>query len=277
MSRTIGMALAAATMWWSAVHAQDQLAFPYSVPEVLGVDEPVVLLDSIIHPVVPTLEESGYNIIHCFSDDKLPDMLSQGAAEVIIHHGIPTEVQEYARIYSHTETLPFFVNKEAGVGQLSSEMAGTILAGAVTNWTDVGGNDWSIKVYGPASELKRNALWRIVEASEEGVEELTLSGVGTYQYLAEAVSEYEGALSLGLRSRFASEKYLSSAVRVFPTDEDGIAVFSVPIFLYVKKDSDSAFETTMGLLRQVTGRAAEDGYHYPLEVREAELKKAMGR
>ena len=267
MIRGMYFAILAVTAWGQMAQASDKGLKRYMLAEIAGIDKPIILFDSIIHQARPSLGIYADAIEHCFDRQELPSMLKQGKAKVIIHHGLPVNAKGYVEVYSHTETLPFFVNKKSGVETLTAHQATQILSGTIRNWKQVGGLDKKIRIFGPAANLNRRGLRTIVREANRKTIKIEFSNVGNYKTLADAVNETEGGLSIGLRSIFAQGNRIPNVTRVFPVNKKGELVYSVPIFLYVKKQDETARKASLTLLQGVAKRALNDGHKYPLKER----------
>lgn len=255
----------AVTAAWILVRADDQ--FAGKVQLSLGVDGHIILMDSVMHPpdhTYPSIHSSM--VVQCFEDDEvLRSLLMDGKAKVIVHHGVPVvNADGYTRIYSHTETLPFFINKESGVEILSASDADKVLSGKVDNWEALGGNDIDIQIYGPQAKLNNDALLRIVKEAHGRSVDIEFAGVGNYEFMAEMVNNTEGGMAVGLRSEYASSEKLSNVDILLPTTDDGTLAYSIPIFVYVKQKDEDAHVIASNLFKLATERAKEDGHEYPL-------------
>ena len=267
MMRKLLLAVSALAVSWASVQAAADELHGEKGASLPRVPADVVLWDSIIHDVGPVLDDIADVIVHCFDDNMLPQLLNKSKDGVIVHHGAPIDAEGYTRVYSHTETLPFYINVESGVNDLSAAQADAILSGDVTNWSALGGNDIDIVIFGPESEQGKKALYRIVSKAASGAKEIEFTGVGDYAFMAETVNSTKGAVAVGLRSKYASPDNLPNATRVVPIAVDKSLVYSMPIFVYVKMGDEEARGAAMALLKQVGKRAMEDGLHYPLENR----------
>lgn len=257
------------------VLATDEDSRMFLVREISGIDRQLVLSDSVIHPplfpTLPGFENIHLNAKQCFDDQCLRSLADKGEVEVVVHHGIPMDVDGYKWIYSHTETLPIFVNKESGVDTITYDDTAAILSGHVKSWSDLGGNGIEIKIFGPEGQLQREALNKALSQAGLGISEIDFAGIGDYTFLAQKVNETEGALAIGLRSKYASPLSLPNANRTLPITNDKYLAFDIPISFYLKRDDKRARETASVLFRFVSERAKEDGLSFPLQERLGEL------
>ena len=224
-----------------------------------SINKEVRLANSVIHPV----DRPPKIVAYSFNNVELEKLQGDADVGVIIHHGKPLQAVGYNVVYSHSETLPFYVNRQVGVAKLSFTQSKNILAGETKNWADLGGADLPINIYVPSADLKKKAL-----AFQLGYAGSTLQAParssGSYYDLAAKLREDPGAIILGLRSEPAQPKNLADVMRVEPESEPGKPMFNVPIYIYIRTDSPEAQDATIALLRRVSVRAAEDGMNYPL-------------
>lgn len=235
---------------------------------VPSVTRPIVLWGSLIHYEPVHLVRYAAMIVQCFDEDHLPSLLRERKAKVIVHHGVPIDADGYKRIYSHTETLPFFVNKDSGVESLNAGDAAAILSGKVDNWAEIGGKEMGIKLYGPQTMLKKQALSRIVGGSVEN----EFAGTGDYAFMAEKVNKTKGAVAVGLRSKHAVRSNLPKGTLVLPITDTKMLAYTMPIFVYVKENDEEARAAATTLFNLVSERAKEDGARYPLDDRLKEFE-----
>ena len=229
------------------------------------IDNPIILWDSIIHQdAIPS-----DIIVQCFNDNDLPALLEEGQAKVVVHHGAPVDAEGYVGVYSHTETLPFFVNERSGVTTLNDTKASALLSGEVSNWSQIGGENLPVRLYGPDTALKRKALSRLVNAAHGQPMNLEFQGTGDYDFLASTLNTVPGALVVGLRSSLAQTKYLTNAIRTIPriSNLENTLFYAMPIFVYMKRHDVDASIAVQNLLKRVQEEALQDGFEYPLEER----------
>lgn len=257
------------------VLATDEDSRGFLVRDIPGIDRQIVLSDSIIHPPLfpqlPGFENIKLNAMQCFDDECLRFLTDKGDPEVVVYHDTPIDVDGYMWIYSHTETLPIFFNNKSGIDSITYDDAAAILSGQVKRWSDLGGNGVEIKIFGPKNQLQKKALSKTLSQTGLGISAIDFAGVGDYTFLAQKVNKTEGALAIGLRSKYALPLNLPHANRTWVVTRDNFLAFGTPISFYVKQDSTRAREAASVLFRFVNERAKEDGLSFPLQERLDEL------
>ena len=249
---------------WILVQADAESQIAAKVEPWLDVSDRVVLYDSIVHPYLPSYSSM---IVQCFEDEGLLSLLKEGKAKVIVHHGAPINSDNYTWIYSHTETLPFFVNKGSGVEILNTRDAAAVLSGEVNNWKNLGGNDVDIQIYGPKATLNNHALLRIMREVHGKSVDIDFFDVGDYKFMGEMVNKEKGAIAVGLRSKHALPDKLPNVNVLLPVTANGAPAYSIPIFIYVKRQDKDARVVASDLFELINERAKEDGQSYPLDDR----------
>lgn len=238
-----------------------------------------VFLDcSVGHPPPFVLREGGGEVVHTFGLEELTEVGDSGRAAAIVHHGEGKEVEGYSAIYSHTEILPLYVGREAGVVSLNLEQTKDIFAGRALTWSHVGGSEHKISMFVLSGELERRAV--DFHLQEAGVEFGAASEQRSdYEGLAAALAEFPGALAVGLRSEAASVAGVDTVRRIDPRVESdgdkqvaGGRVFHVNVSLHVKTAHDEAVLVAERWLRAVSERVEEDGSTYPLDDRLSEMR-----
>lgn len=227
----------------------------------------LVLNNSIIHSEDPPPPDVHY----CFSDDDLQALANQSGVGVIVHHGKQLELPNFAATYSHSERLDFYTPQTIDPKSISLEIVRAILAGNVTNWSEIGGTDQRITVYQPSQGLKKDAIAAQLQRADIQM------GVASeerpsYTDLAQALEDDPGAFVMGLRSEAAWAENLPDARRIVPVNQYGQAAFEMPIQIYVKASDPVAQASASELLSLVEARAKEDRMVFPAD----EKRQALG-
>ena len=105
---------------------------------------------------------SGGGIEHSFLINSTTSFAGMRACEVIIQHGHFLNLPNLTHLSSVTEYVPFYVNRENPVENLSSEQLGSIYSGSVSNWNELGGQDTPIFLASRGGPTYVGALARMI-------------------------------------------------------------------------------------------------------------------
>ena len=238
-----------------------------SLSESEIIEQPIYQSNSVAHT-----DGEFKGVAHSFGNDDLVRLRNDDGAGFIIHHGEPVELSGHRIIYSHSETLPLYAPEGVRIDRLSSTQTKNILEGRVKNWSEIGGADFGINLYGPSSNLKKRALAFQMKQADIDLQ-APVESSDTYADLKEQLANDRGALVLGLRSEVAQSRNLGSAKRFEPKVESDRLLFDVPIYLYIREGSPEAQETAKAWLNHIASRATEDNNIYPLNDRLKELSR----
>ena len=233
-----------------------------------------ILDDTVAHRVTRELLAAGR--IDTFGGKEL-EVAVKHKGRVIIHHGAPRPVAGYQFLQAHVETLPIYLNGAVGVRNVAQTDLEGILTKEFSSWSQLGGLDREIKVYGPSGSLAKKA-WRFqLETAGMKVSKTVIDG-GSYSDLARRVVKDPGALVVGLRSSVTGRDWLTKKTVRVDVQPEGTTVaerplFCVPITVYMREGDPAAKALAITLFESFATRAERDGVPYPLGDRLRLLKK----